>query len=86
MKKILLLLLFPAFTNAQPMSCCTQSTTEQFNTLASTEVFAAAHAAPIPFHFVEDKGSMITYKCADGLEGNAFEVKAAKGSNIWLFV
>ena len=86
MKKILLLLLFPAFTNAQQMSCCTQSTTEQFNTLASTEVFAAAHAAPIPFHFVEEKGTMITYNCADGTEGNAFEVKAAKASNIWLFV
>lgn len=92
MKKILLFLfLFPALTYAQKMSCCKPSTTEQFNQLASTDQFASIHLAPIPLNYIPEKGTMITFECADGTKGNAFEVKAGevkgkKATNIWLFV
>ena len=87
MKKILfLLLIFPVLTYAQQMSCCKTSTTEQFNQLASTEEFSSAHLSPIPFNYTAVKGDMITYECSDGTRANAFEVRAEKESNNYLFV
>ena len=76
----------PAFTFAQQMSCCTNSTTEKFTQLASSEEFASNHLSPIPFNFVSENGEMITFECEDGVLGNAFEIKAAKPSTFWLFV
>jgi len=87
MKKIILfLLLIPTISFAQTKSCCVSSSTEKFAELASTEEFASVHLAPLPFNFVAEIGAMITFECADGVQGNAFEIKASKPGNNWLFV
>lgn len=87
MKKILFLLLFiPAFNYAQQKSCCKASSTEKFAMLGSDEKFVASHLSPLPFHFESGKGSMITFDATDGKKANAFEIKSAVESNLWLFV
>ncbi len=86
MKKfILFLILVPAISFAQKPSCCV-SPIEKFAQIASTEEFAGIHMAPLPFHFVSEIGSTITFDCEDGVQGNAFEIKASKPGNNWLFV
>jgi carboxymethylenebutenolidase len=87
MKKIvLLLLLLPAISFAQKMSCCVTSATEKFAQIASTEEFASIHLAPLPFNFVPEIGSSITFDCVDGVQGNGFEIKSSKPGNNWLFI
>lgn len=88
MKKLFLfILLIPSLSFAQMSSCCVSANASQkFNELASSETFALSHAAPLPFIFESDKGKMITFACADGVLGNAFEIKSAKESDVWLLV
>jgi carboxymethylenebutenolidase len=85
-KLVLLLLILPAISFAQIKSCCVKSATEKFTAMASTKEFASEHLAPLPFHFTPEVGSDITFDCADGVQGNAFEIKAAKPSENWLFI
>jgi carboxymethylenebutenolidase len=87
MKKIILLLLFfPVFSFAQRGSCCKISATEKFSQMASNETFASAHANPIPFKMVSEKGKMVFYECSDGNQANAYEIRSEVASNKWLFV
>ena len=69
------------------MACCSkESATKQFAMLASDKKFVMAHANPRPYHFQSTIGNAITYKTADGKDANAFEMKAKKPTNNWLFV
>src|SRR3569623_2137838 len=45
-----------------------------------------SHANPRPYHFQSITGKAITYKVADGKDANAFEMKAKKPTNNWLYV
>jgi carboxymethylenebutenolidase len=54
--------------------------------LASNPAFIAAHANPVPFHYVSDAGEMIKIDAPDGKAANAFFLKAKQPSNKWLFV
>jgi carboxymethylenebutenolidase len=69
------------------MACCAKSSaTKQFAMLASDKKFVMAHPNPRPYHFQSTIGKAITYKTADGKDANAFEMKAKKPTNNWLFV
>lgn len=54
--------------------------------LAGNPAFVAAHANPIPFHYVSAAGEMIKIDAPDGKAANAFFLKAKQPSNKWLFV
>lgn len=47
--------------------------------------FQALHPAPVAFHF-EGAGQMVTFKVADGINANAYLIKAKTKSDRWLFV
>ncbi len=90
MKKIFLLavaILSAAFASAQSKTiCCNQSSTQKFAMLASDKNFRAAHTNPRTYHFQSNIGKAITYKATDGATANAFEFKAKKPTNNWIFV
>ncbi len=88
MKKLLIMLLFlPVVVFAQATkSCCDISATAQFAMLAKDEGFRASHLEPEPFTFAPQKGKFITFKTSDSTDGRAFEVKAAKASNKYIFM
>jgi carboxymethylenebutenolidase len=89
MKKIFLsiLTLFTVTVFAQTKhSCCSMSATEQFAMLSSDEAFVSLHADPVPFAFSPSKGTMITFKTADGKDANAFEVKSNKPTDNWIIM
>ena len=90
MKKLSLFMLMTfssAFAFGQSkMACCKESATKQFAMLASDKKFVMSHANPRPYHFQSTIGKAITYKVADGKDANAFEMKAKKPTNNWLFV
>ncbi|MGZ3766058.1 MAG: dienelactone hydrolase family protein [Mucilaginibacter sp.] len=94
MKKLLLSTLIIlsallAFSQSKKITvCCSQSqtATQKFAMLASDKKFVLAHANPRTYHFQSAIGKAITYKTADGKEANAFEFKAKKATNNWLFV
>src|SRR6185312_1587769 len=69
------------------MACCAKpSATKQFAMLASSKKFVMVHLNPKPYHFQSTIGKAITYKATDGKDANAFEMKAKKATNNWLFV
>jgi carboxymethylenebutenolidase len=90
MKKLSLLLtltLFTAFAFSQSkMTCCNQSATQQFAMLASNRAFVMSHKNPKPIHFQSSIGKPITYKTPDGRESTAYELKAKKTTNNYIFV
>lgn len=88
MKKLLVGVLFlPIVAFAQDnKSCCAVSATAQFAMLAKDESFKASHMEPVPFKFVAEKGKFVTFKTSDGTDGRAFEVKAAKATNKYIFM
>ncbi|MGE5107099.1 MAG: dienelactone hydrolase family protein [Sphingobacteriales bacterium] len=96
MKKLLLFTLifmaaFGSFAQKkkekQTMSCCAISSTTKFARFASDKEFIMNHAAPLPFHFVSEKGGTdITYKAADGTDAFGYEIKASKKTNYYIFV
>jgi len=74
-------------SNAQTtMNCCTPSATEKFAMLASDKSFVMSHEEPLPFTFNSVKGHDITYKASDGTDAHAWEIKADKNTNYYLFV
>ncbi|HVW16162.1 MAG TPA: dienelactone hydrolase family protein [Mucilaginibacter sp.] len=90
MKKIFFLILAVlcgacAFGQSK-MACCSKSATQQFAMLASDKKFVMSHPNPRPYHFQSTIGAAITYKTADGRTADAFEMKAKKPTNNWLFV
>ncbi len=91
MKKYLLLLLsllcsICALCQSKMACCSKESATKQFAMLASDKKFVMAHPNPRPYHFQSTIGTAITYKTADGKDANAFEMKAKKPTDNWLFV
>lgn len=54
--------------------------------LAMNDAFASAHLSPEPLNYVESKGEMISLPCKDGKNANAYLVRPAKKSDIWLFI
>src|SRR4051794_25822226 len=90
MKKIfaLLILVVPTLTVVAQtnMNCCTPGATEKFAMLASDKSFVMSHAEPLPFVYKSAKGNDISYKASDGTDAHAWEVKADKNTNYYLFV
>ena len=97
MKKIALLmvlcLLALQWAAAQEKtSCCVKpaadasEATTQFAMLASNKSFRDKHASPLPFTLLNPAGKMVTFKTPDGKTGMAYELKAARKTDKYLFV
>jgi carboxymethylenebutenolidase len=91
MKKItvLFMLTFAAFlAKAQgDVTICHTPATEKFAMFASNKSFNAAHPAPRVYtHITQEGGKMITFKCADGVDANAYLLTTKKKTNNWIFV
>ncbi|MEO5569491.1 MAG: dienelactone hydrolase family protein, partial [Bacteroidia bacterium] len=84
---VIILALFISRISAQSVSsCCSKTSTAAFAMLSHDESFKASHAAPLPFHYDSPKGKMVEIKARDGKTVAAFEVKADKPTNNYLFV
>lgn len=90
MKKILtlyvLLIVFTSINAQTSMNCCAPNATEKFAMFASDKPFVMEHENPLPFTYNSAKGHDITYKAADGSDAHAWEIKAEKNTNYYLFV
>ena len=90
MKKSLLsvfLLGAACFAGAQEkITCCMPTATEEYAMNASSKSFKMSHPDPIPFVYISGKGKDINYKTSDGTDAHAFEIKADKPTNYYLFV
>ena len=88
MRKLLFVVLFMPLTllGQESKSCCAPTSTVAFAMLASDEKFRSAHLEPIPFSFISEQGKDVTFNTSDGVNGRAFEIKAAKETNVYLFV
>jgi carboxymethylenebutenolidase len=73
--------------NAQK-SCCVKPTesTETFAMLTQDENFVTTHIDPKPFTLENPIGKEISFKTKDGINGHAYEIKAAKPTNNYVFV
>jgi carboxymethylenebutenolidase len=58
----------------EKMSCCSTTSTERFAMLGTDKSFAELHPNPLPFHFTEGTGKMITFKTVDGKDASAYQV------------
>lgn len=68
-------------------SCCSKpAATETFALLTQDKKFVNAHLEPLPFTLQSPVGKDINFKTPDGKEGHAYEIKAKKYSNNYLFV
>lgn len=88
MKQILTLLslLTIAISNAQTVkTCCTAPATQQFALLVNDVSFVNKHDEPLPFTYT-GKGQDIHFKTSDGTDAHAWEIKASKPTNVYLFV
>ncbi len=86
-----------AWVKAQTkMACCTKPTTTdaaettgaiaQFAALSKDDSFREKHENPLPFNLVGQTGKMISYKTPDGKTAKAYEIKAKKKTNDYVFV
>ncbi len=66
-------------------SCCQISATDAMARLTNDPAFVASHLSPLPYVY-EGAGQMITFKTPDGQTGSAFEIKAKKKTDKYLFV
>ena len=90
MKKIIFSILIIGLSsslNAQK-SCCSKPTesTETFAMLTQDENFVATHLDPKPFTLENPIGKEISFKTKDGINGHAYEIKAAKPTNNYVLV
>ena len=83
---ITLSIFLTAHSFAQTSCCAKPSSTETFATLTHNEKFVATHLDPNPFTLLNPIGKDITFKTADGKEGHAYEIKAEKPTNNYVFV
>lgn len=70
-------------------SCCAAmaaNPNQQFASLASKKEFRRAHLLPRPFTLANPIGKMVTIPVAGGAAANAYEIKAAGNSNLYLLV
>ncbi len=101
MKNLLLIFVIclatTAWVKAQTkMACCTKPTTTdaaettgaiaQFAALSKDDSFREKHENPLPFNLVGQTGKMISYKTPDGKTAKAYEIKAKKKTNDYVFV
>lgn len=88
MRKLLFVVLFMPLIllGQESKSCCAPTSTAAFAMLASDEKFRSAHLEPISFSFISEQGKDVTFKTSDGVDGRGFEIKAAKETNVHLFV
>jgi carboxymethylenebutenolidase len=87
-KKIILgLLLVLSLKNIAQKSCCSKSgSTETFAMLTLDKKFVDTHLEPLPFVLENQMGQSISFKTTDGKEGYAYEIKAEKPTNNYVFV
>jgi carboxymethylenebutenolidase len=94
---IVLFLATTAMVNAQTkMACCvkpatsdageTSGATAQFAALSNDASFREKHENPLPFNLHGQTGKMISYKTPDGKTAKAYEIKAKKRTNDYVFV
>ncbi len=85
---IIVLIITASLSKIFAQSCCTKqnSATETFALLGENESFVSAHEAPLPFTFTEGTGKQISFKTSSGKDANAYEIKAIKPTNKYLFV
>lgn len=89
MKKLLIIVtvLASQLAWAQNKSCCSvNNITKENATLAMNDEFAKTHVEPLPYHLENPKGEMVEFATADGKNGKAYLIKAAKKSKKYLFV
>jgi carboxymethylenebutenolidase len=89
MKKLILILPLLAsicLKAQQTPSCCSPDAMEAYARNASDKAFTMSHDEPVPFTYVSERGKDIMYKTADGTEAHAWESKAVKPTDKWLFV
>jgi carboxymethylenebutenolidase len=91
MKKFASILYFTLFATAvvaqDDITICHTPAIEKFAMLASNKEFNQAHATPREYvHVSQAGGTMIKFKCKDGVEANAYLLKAATPTNNWIFV
>jgi len=55
-------------------------------TFGNEQSFKDAHPQPLPFSLTDGKGTMVTFKTADGTDAGGYEVKADKPTNNWVFI
>jgi carboxymethylenebutenolidase len=76
---------------AQEMAChptamASTDATTQFAMLSNDESFRKSHPNPLPYTHVSEVGKMTTFNTPDGKTANAYELKASKKSDKYLFV
>lgn len=86
----LCLFLAQTATAQEKMSCCVKpasnEATTQFALLANDKSFVEKHENPLPFKLQNQAGKTISYKTPDGKTASAYEIKAAKETDNYLFV
>lgn len=87
MKKIIVLLfLLPSLVFAQGTTCCSKSSSQEFNRLAMSSGFAEKHESPLPPGSLLLEGEMIRFLCPDSTSANAFEIRATSFTTNWLII
>lgn len=79
--------------NGKP-DCCMeeQSLTSETNapnimaSFSNDPTFRDAHPNPIAFTLLNQAGTMVTFKTADGTDGQGYEVRSANPTNNWVFL
>lgn len=90
----LCLLTFTWVSAQTKMACCvkpkaaaeTPTATAQFAMLSNDAAFRETHENPLPFTLQDKAGKMISYKTPDGKTATAYEIKASKKTDKYLFV
>lgn len=92
MKKLLLFLSMLSIgsiaysQNRGKVACCYPTATQRFAMLAADKKFVMAHPKPKAIHFQSSIGKAITYATTDGKTAYAYELKAKKSTDNYLFV
>ncbi|MBK5277385.1 MAG: dienelactone hydrolase family protein [Bacteroidia bacterium] len=69
------------------ITICQSSATDKFAVFASSKKFNRDHPSPVLYvHKSDAGGEMIKFKCADGMEANAYVIKAKTKTDNWVFV
>ncbi|MFD2245784.1 dienelactone hydrolase family protein [Pontibacter ruber] len=89
---VLCLLSLQWATAQEKMSCCVKPAADasdapaQFAMLANDKSFRDKHENPLPFTLQNKAGKKVTFKTPDGKTGMAYEIKAPKKTDEYLFV
>uniref|UniRef100_UPI0025E9D8D1 dienelactone hydrolase family protein n=1 Tax=Mucilaginibacter sp. TaxID=1882438 RepID=UPI0025E9D8D1 len=92
MKKLLLLLAIITIGTTSysqtrgKVACCYPTATQRFAMLAADKKFVMSHAKPKGIHFQSTIAKAITYTATDGKIAYAYELKAKRPTNNYVFV